>query len=233
MTRFWQGKLKRKDLEEVYDDFAEFSLSSPARKIRRLDADLPPILELGEPTSISTCNQPFQQEKSSASSSDVPKFETTVNVRMHVHPLDNEERAIVLYKPVEIPLMLSPEPTSFSLQINQNFMVGLNHVFKPGHLDSKHKDQLEGAQDSCLAVIPWIPSQVSSSSGTEGFVSGSQLTQEQKEAEDDEVAFMEIEEDRQQATSGGLGSEGFQQQQQHCLNAQLPPKSSNSVMWSW
>lgn len=108
-----------------------------------------------------------------------------------------------------------------------------DHVFKPGHLDSKHKDQLEGAQDSCLAVIPWIPSQVSSSSGTEGFVSGSQLTQEQKEAEDDEVAFMEIEEDRQQATSGGLGSEGFQQQQQHCLNAQLPPKSSNSVMWSW
>ncbi|RRT46139.1 hypothetical protein B296_00022640 [Ensete ventricosum] len=36
MTGFWHGKLKRKDLEEVYDDFAEFSLSSPARKIRRL-----------------------------------------------------------------------------------------------------------------------------------------------------------------------------------------------------
>lgn len=36
MTGFWHGKLKRKDLEDVYDDFAEFSLSSPARKIRRL-----------------------------------------------------------------------------------------------------------------------------------------------------------------------------------------------------
>ncbi|KAG6474269.1 uncharacterized protein LOC122028063 [Zingiber officinale] len=228
MTRIWQGKLKRKDLEEVYDDFAEFSLSSPSRKIRRLDADLPPILEQGEPTSTSTCNQPFQQEESSASSSDVP----TASVAMHVHPFDNE-RALVLYKPVEMSLMLSPEPTSFSLQINPSFMDGLNHVFKPRNLDSKNKDQPEGTQNNCFAVIPWIPSQVSSASVTEGYVSGSELTLEQKEAEDDEVAFMEIEEDRQQA-SGGLGSEGFhQQQQQHCLNAQLLPKSSNSVMWSW
>lgn len=36
MAGLWHGKLKRRDLEEVYDDFAEFSLSSPARKIRRL-----------------------------------------------------------------------------------------------------------------------------------------------------------------------------------------------------
>lgn len=111
-----------------------------------------------------------------------------------------------------------------------------DHVFKPRNLDSKNKEQLRGAQDNCLAVIPWIPSQVSSSGGTEVYVSGSQLSQEGKEAEDDEVAFMEIEENRQQGTSGGLGSEGFhqqqQQQQQHCLNAQLPPNSSNSVTWS-
>ena len=29
-------KMKRKELEEVSDDFSDFSLSSPARKIRRL-----------------------------------------------------------------------------------------------------------------------------------------------------------------------------------------------------
>lgn len=29
-------KMKRKDIEEVNDDFSDFSLSSPARKIRRL-----------------------------------------------------------------------------------------------------------------------------------------------------------------------------------------------------
>ncbi|KAE8705956.1 Detected protein of unknown function [Hibiscus syriacus] len=39
------GKLKRKDIDQVNDDFSDFSLSSPATKIRRLDADLPPIIE--------------------------------------------------------------------------------------------------------------------------------------------------------------------------------------------
>ena len=29
-------KMKRKDLDDVNDDFSDFSLSSPARKIRRL-----------------------------------------------------------------------------------------------------------------------------------------------------------------------------------------------------
>lgn len=36
MAGFLSVKMKRKDLEEVNDDFSEFSLSSPARKIRRL-----------------------------------------------------------------------------------------------------------------------------------------------------------------------------------------------------
>ncbi|VVA99099.1 unnamed protein product [Arabis nemorensis] len=38
-------KMKRKDIDRVNDDFSDFSLSSPARKIRRLDLDLPPIME--------------------------------------------------------------------------------------------------------------------------------------------------------------------------------------------
>ncbi|KAK9098313.1 hypothetical protein Syun_025358 [Stephania yunnanensis] len=42
-------KMKRKDLEEVVDDFTDFYLTSPARKIRRLDAELPPIMEEDEP----------------------------------------------------------------------------------------------------------------------------------------------------------------------------------------
>lgn len=33
---FLPMKLKRKDLDQVNDDFSDFSLSSPARKIRRL-----------------------------------------------------------------------------------------------------------------------------------------------------------------------------------------------------
>lgn len=36
MDGYVPAKMKRKDLEEVYDEFSEFSLSSPVRKIRRL-----------------------------------------------------------------------------------------------------------------------------------------------------------------------------------------------------
>lgn len=36
MASYLSLKMKRKELEEVNDDFSDFSLSSPARKIRRL-----------------------------------------------------------------------------------------------------------------------------------------------------------------------------------------------------
>ncbi|CAG7883166.1 unnamed protein product [Brassica rapa] len=38
-------RMKRKEIDRVNDDFSDFSLSSPASKIRRLDLDLPPIME--------------------------------------------------------------------------------------------------------------------------------------------------------------------------------------------
>lgn len=54
-------KMKRKDLDQVSDDFSDFSLSSPARKIRRLDAELPPIMEDDEPEIA----MPYLQNRSS------------------------------------------------------------------------------------------------------------------------------------------------------------------------
>ncbi|CAH8363214.1 unnamed protein product [Eruca vesicaria subsp. sativa] len=63
-------KMKRKEIDRVNDDFSDFSLSSPAKKIRRLDLDLPPIKE------------------------------EEVVMEEHVSPPpENEERAIVLFKP--------------------------------------------------------------------------------------------------------------------------------------
>lgn len=44
-TPFSSMRMKRKEVDEVSDDFSDFSLSSPALKIRRLDAELPPIME--------------------------------------------------------------------------------------------------------------------------------------------------------------------------------------------
>ena len=36
MAGFLSGKMKRKDVDDVLDEFSKFSLSSAARKIRRL-----------------------------------------------------------------------------------------------------------------------------------------------------------------------------------------------------
>lgn len=36
MDGYYPLKMKRKDLEQVSDEFSDFSLSAPARKIRRL-----------------------------------------------------------------------------------------------------------------------------------------------------------------------------------------------------
>ncbi|RWW11566.1 hypothetical protein BHE74_00013324 [Ensete ventricosum] len=193
MTGFWHGKLKRKDLEEVYDDFAEFSLSSPARKIRRLVSVL--FLE---------------RLPGNISSSDMQTSGSVASEAMSGYPLDNEERAIVLYKPVETPLMLSPGNRSFD-----------------------KKDQRTGVSNSCLAVIPWVPPHAATAtSGFGGSESDSKLSEEPMEAEETEAASMEVEEITEQATTYGLDSEGFQQRQQHCLNPQYLPGASSPIMWS-
>ncbi|KAL0885159.1 hypothetical protein Bca101_009141 [Brassica carinata] len=66
-------KMKRKEIDRVNDDFSDFSLSSPATKIRRLDLDLPPIMEE---------EVVMEEEHDDLQSSP-----------------QNEERAIVLFKP--------------------------------------------------------------------------------------------------------------------------------------
>ncbi|WOL19782.1 hypothetical protein Cni_G28584 [Canna indica] len=237
MAGFWHGKLKRKELEEVYDDFAEFSLSSPARKIRRLDAELPPIMEEVEPTSTLSFNQQFPQETISASVSSMPNLGSVVSQAMPTRPSNNDQRALVLYKPVEMPLLLSPSPTNVSIKFNSGFIDGLkSHMFKPRITNFDEKDKHTDADESCLAVIPWVPSQLASDSGGfEGSESQNNLSGEVMESEDANVTSMEIEDGniRGLATTGGVGNENFQQQQQHCMTAQLTPNTSNSIMWSW
>ncbi|RZR84859.1 hypothetical protein BHM03_00011743 [Ensete ventricosum] len=214
MTGFWHGKLKRKDLEEVYDDFAEFSLSSPARKIRRLVS----VLFLERLPGAFLCSVDlivpdpfvFMLKYCNISSSDMQTSGSVASEAMSGYPLDNEERAIVLYKPVETPLMLSPGNRSFD-----------------------KKDQRTGVSNSCLAVIPWVPPHAATAtSGFGGSESDSKLSEEPMEAEETEAASMEVEEITEQATTYGLDSEGFQQRQQHCLNPQYLPGASSPIMWS-
>lgn len=88
------------------------------------DAELPPIMEEGEPASNVPLNQQFLQEKFSATVSSVPNLGCPMGDAMPAHP-SNYERALVLYKPVEMPLISSPGPTNFSLKINSDIIDGL------------------------------------------------------------------------------------------------------------
>ncbi|KAK6126634.1 hypothetical protein DH2020_039620 [Rehmannia glutinosa] len=97
MDGYFSLKLKRKDLEDVNDDFSDFSLSSPARKIRRLDAELPPIIEEEEcETPIAFEHTMLHEQSFVNDSSGGIKIEELPNVP------SNEEKAIVLFKPLTL-----------------------------------------------------------------------------------------------------------------------------------
>lgn len=95
---------------------------------------------------------------------------------------------------------------------------------------------------SCLAVVPWVPSQhqhqVVTTLGTVDSGMGTQLS-EPMEAEAADVSSMEVEEEnvpvdelRMEPTGMGEG-EGLQQWQQHCMTPLLPQNASAPIMWSW
>ncbi|CAL9065413.1 uncharacterized protein LOC103968399 [Musa acuminata AAA Group] len=225
MAGFWQRKVKRKDFEEVYDEFAEVSLSSPPPKIRRLDSELTPIVEEVEPAFTPASNQHQSQGIVSANVS-------SMNEAMPAIPSNNEERAIVLYKPVEAPLILSSDRTNVSLQISSDLIHGLrNHIFKPGNQSFDEKTDVDS---SCLAVVPWVPSEAAMSvDGSGGYKSQSKLPQEPMASAEAEAESMEVEEAREQAITYGESSEGFQQWWQHCMTPRLLPTMSSPMMWSW
>lgn len=54
---------------------------------------------------------------------------SSMNEAMPAIPSNNEERAIVLYKPVEAPLILSSDRTNVSLQISSDLIHGLRSKY--------------------------------------------------------------------------------------------------------
>ncbi|KAG8373937.1 hypothetical protein BUALT_Bualt11G0077100 [Buddleja alternifolia] len=116
MEDYLAMKLKRKDLEDVNDDFSDFSLSSPARKIRRLDSELPPIIEDEE------CDIPLVFEQS------VPQ-EQRFGVRIEELPdlPENEERAIVIFSPPNPRLQ---SPSNFSVSVDPHLISGFRSKYK-------------------------------------------------------------------------------------------------------
>nr|KYP67542.1 hypothetical protein KK1_023885 [Cajanus cajan] len=191
--------LKRKGpVDQVNHDFP---LASPATKIRRLDADLPPIVEEEESSPL---------------------------------PLPNEERALVLFKP------LLHSPSSYSLTLDPHLISGIrNNQF----LWSKQCDHVTGSQsrekdNDELALVPWVPSpSYKFSNADDSDNSANAELMEADEVEEGEGAasmMMDIEQENEAKTSTstiqypGI-TEGFQQ---HCLLPQLPHTTSTPITWT-
>lgn len=210
---------KRKEvgqLDQVNDDFSDFSLSSPARKIRRLDTQLPPIMEEEEVEFDSAqiqmnCNGPVIEE------------------------LENQERAIVPFNPVNNPLFHNPSNVSVSL--SPDLISGFKEQFLRSSYYGMKCDEDEDNKIQCKAVVPWVPSQLQPTPSME--VSQAEAGGEFMEDEEMGTAAMEIEESSTspaQGTSngygGGMWNEGFPQwQQQHCMIPQLPQNTSTPITW--
>ncbi|XP_030549569.1 uncharacterized protein LOC115754628 [Rhodamnia argentea] len=237
-------KMKRKDLDQVNDDFSDFSLSSPARKIRRLDAELPPIMEDDEPEFAMPYLQPEPEILQSRSGGPVMKELPTESASSSAP--ENEERALVLFKPVHGHLLGMNSPSSFSVSVDPEFISGFKNQFyrsnEPAH-EKLIEDETGDAETdkggiNCKAVVPWIPFQLPPASGIELLqTEGS----EAMEAEEMDDGMMEIEDasgsypaaqEQAHSHAGQSTSEGFQQwQQPHCMTPQLPPSVSTPLVW--
>lgn len=91
-----------------------------------------------------------------------------------------------------------------------------------------------GSGNGCRAVVPWVPSQVSSACGTE--YPPQTDTSEMMDAEEVEQATMEVEETNSIAQSNGNDASGLnlneqvhQWQQQHCLFSQPPYNTTTTL----
>ncbi|CAA7022905.1 unnamed protein product [Microthlaspi erraticum] len=210
--------MKRKGIDQVNDEFSDFSLTSPARKIRRLDVDLPPIRE----------EDMAMQETESE--------ETEPN------PV-NEERSIVLFKP-----LLHHQPSSSGqLFVDRDLISDFKNRFFRGASRAVDNNDEDEKSNKCQAVVCWNPS-ISPYSEPIGTFQQPRRTLEIVELDEtcedavmDEAA-MEIEEDNRSSTglsfpqqedpTYGFGLHQWQQhQQQHCMVPPLPQVNTTPVTW--
>ncbi|KAF5813447.1 hypothetical protein HanRHA438_Chr03g0109421 [Helianthus annuus] len=225
---YFPANLKRKDLEEVNHDFSDFSLSSPPTKMRRLDAELPQIIEEEEMANPVAFGQPEPSQ--------------TIDDLSGILPV-NEERAIVLYDPA--PLLQTRSP--FTISVNSDFLSGFkNPVFwsnrsHPLEYLNAIKEKQENSDDQnngSLAVVPWVPMHSQHQSMAEAEIPRTEEVSEMMDADDMEAMAMDVEDvnNSQRIHINGLGSvsgvEGANQWQQHCMIPQAAHSLSAPVAWS-
>ncbi|XP_055810817.1 uncharacterized protein LOC129880687 [Solanum dulcamara] len=232
MDTYYSLKMKRKDLEDVNDEFSDFSLSLPARKMRRLDADLPPIIEEVEEPEI-----PIDFEQAATYQS---FGSNAVNRGLVIEELpsvpENEERAIVLFKPMNTPHVHSP--SNFSVKMYPQFINGFKsqvfwdnraNAFRLADNEGTPQEDSSSAQE-CLAVVPWVPSQLPCAE--EAGVLVQPDISDMMDAEDTEGVAMDVEDSSVNAGAVSVNEGLHHWQQQHCMmTTQLPPNTSTPIPW--
>lgn len=228
--------MKRKDpdldLDDLHNDFSEFSLSSPARKIRRLDAELPPIMEEEDESPEFSCSAP-------------PAF-------MEESELDTvNDKAIVLFKPLNSPF-LNSSSSNLSVSVDSDLISGFKDQFIRATTQQQQKRTTIGIDEDkavsssnkeCLAVVPWAPlSHLITPPTTSGIeIPTTEPSELAMEAED----TMEIEDTHENTLQFGQSSDGYggiasmgpageglpQWQQQHCMVPQPPHNTSTPITW--
>ncbi|KAL5208845.1 hypothetical protein ABZP36_033280 [Zizania latifolia] len=220
---------KRKELDQVVDGLSDFSLSGPAAKSRRLDIGLPPIMEEELPgPSMPFGHEMLREEINSAVS--MPIMEDNVKGDMESH-LSREDKALVLYKPVDNTVLIGPSISNPSIIISPDLIRGLkNQAFNQRNY---HGLEDKSPQHSnCLALVPWAPPQIPTISGWSA--SNPENTEPllvPMESDETEVDSMDVEESPE-ATVAAIGSENLHQWQQHYMTPPSLPNLSAHVMWS-
>lgn len=226
MASYVSGKMKRKDLDEVNGDFFDLLLSAPATKIRRLDAELPLIVENHERFTTSVLGKELPDEEMCSA---VVLEGSSGLTEAILPPTLNEERALVMYKPPDAHF-------ASSLKINPKLVTCLkNYTFWPRNpnmlVEEECGENMQSPTKKCLAMVPWVPSHATVTRQLmDVFATGNELMEEPMEIEGAAHTSMEIEEENGESDNTGFGAQGNQQWQQHCMTPQLL-QSNSTVMF--
>ncbi|CAA2983786.1 Hypothetical predicted protein [Olea europaea subsp. europaea] len=239
MDGYFRLNMKRKELEDVNNEFSDFSLSSPARKTRRLDADLLPVIKEEE------SEIPMSFEQSVPEQSFVGNAEGLTIEELPTVP-ENQERSIVLFNPTNMPLLQSP--SNFSISVNPDLISGLkNQVlwssqsknWRSENDEAVTEDKNSSASNNSLAVVPWVPSQHLSAPGVEVPPQADVIGKTGDEEVGDATMDIEVDNDmipfeqRNVNESNGMSlSDGLHHwQQQPWMIPQPPQNTVTPVVW--
>lgn len=227
MEVYFPLKMKRKDLDDVNDKFSDFSLRACARKIRRLDAGLPPIVEEDEFEISMMFKQSGPRKQSNLGGFEIEES-----------PSEDEKKVIVLFKPMESPLLNSP--SNFSVSVDPHFNLGIknqaNQVTCSSQSNFWRLDN-ENAESNythwCshkrrLAVVPWMPSTLPSTHRDD--LPSQNESSDMMDTEETEGATIDVEDnmavDQMNATEAGAARQSHQWRQQYCKIPQFPHLST-------